>query len=71
MDNGTKFISWSAGRIIIGIIGGIILFTIGFLQNVNSVAQDNRVEIRGVSSYMKSIDDTLKEIKIDIRELQR
>lgn len=70
MDNGTRFISWSAGRIIIGIVGAIILFALGFIQSVSLVAQDNRVEIKGVESTLESIDSSLKEIKLDIRGLK-
>ena len=69
MENGTKFISWSAGRIIIGLIGAIILAVMGFIQSVNSVSQDNRVGIEGTETNIETIKSDITEIKRDIRSL--
>jgi len=69
--NGNKFIRWPVFKWTIGVVLTLIFGAWGFISTVNMTAQDNRVDIRENKTILKSIDENVKEIKEDLKNLRR
>ena len=62
-ENGTKYLTIAMTRILMAIIVIIIggVYTVAI--RTNSLAQDNRVEVRGINATLEAVQGTLIRIE--------